>query len=272
MYGIGCGGSVSIINNTIVDIERNGITTGGHIAIKNNIIANAGSDGIYCGSTVDSSTISYNNMWNNNNNFYNGAGAHDNIFSDPCFADTNQYDYHLQSAAGRWEWSKYIGLDPTGDGFIDLSDFAALAGSWQKQGSFLPADLDNSGLVDLVDLRLLLDNYLANYSLGEWVFDDVTSPCIDAGDPASDWSEELSPNGSRINMGAYGGTPQASMSLSNAGNIANLDYDSADIVDFNDLAMFVNKWCQEEILIPEDLDRNGFINFAEFAGQWLWEE
>jgi hypothetical protein len=45
-----------------------------------------------------------------------------------------------------------------------------------------------------------------------WAQDDVTSPCIDAGDPASDWSAEPLPHGQRINMGAFGGTPQASMS------------------------------------------------------------
>ena len=45
-----------------------------------------------------------------------------------------------------------------------------------------------------------------------WVQDEVTSPCIDAGDPDSDWSAEPSPNGGRINMGAYGGTDQASQS------------------------------------------------------------
>ncbi len=45
-----------------------------------------------------------------------------------------------------------------------------------------------------------------------WVVDEVTSPCIDAGDPASPFDLEPAPNGGRINMGAYGGTPQASMS------------------------------------------------------------
>jgi len=45
-----------------------------------------------------------------------------------------------------------------------------------------------------------------------WVQDDVTSPCIDAGDPASAVGDEPQPNGQRINMGAFGGTPQASMS------------------------------------------------------------
>ncbi len=42
--------------------------------------------------------------------------------------------------------------------------------------------------------------------------DDVTSPCIDAGDPNSDWTGETWPHGGRINMGAYGGTREASMS------------------------------------------------------------
>ncbi|MEJ2647790.1 MAG: S8 family serine peptidase, partial [Sedimentisphaerales bacterium] len=46
-----------------------------------------------------------------------------------------------------------------------------------------------------------------------WVVDDIaTSPCIDAGNPASDFSKEPAPNGSRINMGAFGGTSQASKS------------------------------------------------------------
>jgi len=50
---------------------------------------------------------------------------------------------------------------------------------------------------------------------GQWVTDSDSSPCIDAGDPQA--LEDLVgsepfPNGNRINMGAYGGTPQASKS------------------------------------------------------------
>ena len=45
-----------------------------------------------------------------------------------------------------------------------------------------------------------------------WVMDDVTSPCIDAGDPNSPVGDEPEPNGGRINMGAYGGTGEASKS------------------------------------------------------------
>jgi hypothetical protein len=200
-------------------------------------------------------------------------GGTGNIGDDPCFADSNNGDYHLKSEAGRWKLSIYTKLDPADDGFIDLSDFAAFANYWQKQGGFLPADLDNSGLVDFNDLKLLLDNYLMSYTLGEWVVDDVNSPCIDAGDPASDWTAELWPHGKHINMGAFGGTPQASISLSDAGNIADLDVN--DAVNYADMELFTDKWLYREVLLPEDLDRNGFVNFIDFtifANEWLWDE
>ncbi len=47
-----------------------------------------------------------------------------------------------------------------------------------------------------------------------WVQDDVTSPCIDAGDPNSPIGHEPFPNGGIINIGAYGGTQEASKSIS----------------------------------------------------------
>ena len=46
-----------------------------------------------------------------------------------------------------------------------------------------------------------------------WVVDTTGSPCIDAGSPDESVGLERFPNGGRINMGAYGGTPQASLSL-----------------------------------------------------------
>jgi len=39
------------------------------------------------------------------------------------------------------------------------------------------------------------------------------SPCIDAGDPFSDFAAEPFPNGGRINMGCYGNTPEADPSV-----------------------------------------------------------
>jgi hypothetical protein len=47
---------------------------------------------------------------------------------------------------------------------------------------------------------------------GYWTRDGEHSPLIDAGDPADGVVNETSPNGGRINIGAYGGTPEASRS------------------------------------------------------------
>ena len=47
-----------------------------------------------------------------------------------------------------------------------------------------------------------------------WVNDSSTSPCVDAGSPYTDVGCESLPNGARINMGAFGGTAEASLSPS----------------------------------------------------------
>jgi len=120
-----------------------------------------------------------------------------------------------------------------------------------------------------------------------WVKDLVNSSCIDTGDPNdpnySDWTAELWPNGRRINMGAYGGTPEASMSLLTVGNIGDLNND--DTVDFLDFANFAASW---ETHLPlftvlalgppplrEDLDRNKIVDCNDlsiFVNNWLWQE
>lgn len=96
-----------------------------------------------------------------------------------------------------------------------------------------------------------------------WIEDNVSSPCIDAGDPNSDWTAELWPHGKRVNMGAYGGTSQASMSLSVAGNIA--DFDHNDTVDANDLAVLADMWLAKGVLLPTDLNHDAAVNFRDFA-------
>jgi len=57
-----------------------------------------------------------------------------------------------------------------------------------------------------------------------WVMDDVTSPCIDTGDPNSPVGDEPQPNGGRINMGVYGGTAEASKSPSVASPIVYIQW------------------------------------------------
>ncbi|MHC4356430.1 MAG: right-handed parallel beta-helix repeat-containing protein, partial [Planctomycetota bacterium] len=101
-----------------------------------------------------------------------------------------------------------------------------------------------------------------------WVRDDVTSPCVDAGDPNLDWTAELWPHGKRSNIGVYAGTPEASMSLSDVGNVADLNPvvgDANDWVDESDLALLEDKWLSEQTPLAEDLDRNGIVDANDLA-------
>jgi parallel beta-helix repeat protein len=98
-----------------------------------------------------------------------------------------------------------------GEGNIDADPCFALVGYWDLNGT--PEDTsDDFRIPGDYHLRSQTGRWDANEQA--WVRDAVTSPCIDAGNADSDWIAEPEPNGQRINMGAYGGTPQASMSHS----------------------------------------------------------
>jgi len=81
-----------------------------------------------------------------------------------------------------------------------------------------------------------------------WVKDGVTSPCIDAGDPMLPIGHEPFPNGGIINMGAYGGTAEASKSYFGelvCEVIVAGDIDGDCKVDFADFALMAQHWLQE---------------------------
>ena len=106
-----------------------------------------------------------------------------------------------------------------------------------------------------------------------WVYDDVNSPCIDTGDPNSDWTAELWPHGKRINMGAFGGTAEASMSLSTEGLRTDLNNDGA--INNKDLSMLAGMWLAADLPMAGDINRDGLVNFSDFAWLaqlWLYEE
>ena len=81
-----------------------------------------------------------------------------------------------------------------------------------------------------------------------WLIDDVTSPCIDAGDPNSPIGHEPFPNGGIINMGAYGGTAQASKSYFGkpvCETIIAGDINGDCKVDFEDLMILMAHWLED---------------------------
>jgi len=114
-----------------------------------------------------------------------------------------------------------------------------------------------------------------------WIFDRVTSRCIDAGNPGYSLNNELmsAPNDPysdyainvRINMGAYGGTNQASLAPYDWSLQADLNNDG--VVDFEDISLIAEDWLIGKARNPSDLDRNGVINMCDFAlfGQ-IWQK
>ncbi len=124
-----------------------------------------------------------------------------------------------------------------------------------------------------------------NPAAESWITDGTTSPCIDAGtsylidDPKYkysgwvDWRGEIWPHGKIINIGAYGGTPQASMSASPAGNAADCNNDGA--VNGADLLLLAQMWLSDEALLHEDINRDSFVDLHDLARlgmSWGWHE
>ncbi len=82
----------------------------------------------------------------------------------------------------------------------------------------------------------------------DWVYDDTTSPCIDAGGPNAPLGDELFPNGGYVNLGAYGGTTQASRTYF-GGPVCETqiagDINGDCVVDQTDLDILLSHWLIE---------------------------
>jgi hypothetical protein len=194
-----------------------------------------GAGGIFCfeGDATVTNTIVWNNYCPSNNQIelYEGSetvlvdysdvqmvdgndvwGGVDsnNMNADPLFADPNNNDYYLKSSAGRWNSIFYTSGDFNNDRNIDFEDLDILAYYWLWTGPEIIADLTSDNLVNFADFAIFASNW--GQTSNDWLLDDVTSTCVDAGDQSSDYSLEPTPNGGRVNMGAYGNTEYASKS------------------------------------------------------------
>jgi hypothetical protein len=192
---------------------------------------------------------SSNEIWNNDNstivitysNILGGWPGLGNINADPCFV-----------LPGYWD-SNNTPDEPNDDFWVD-GDYHLKSRGWRW-------DAENN----------------------LWTHDDVTSRCIDAGNPGSPLGKEpLSVPGDpnnhwgrnlRIDMGAYGGTAQASIPPHGWAILADLTNDG--IADFSDLENWTEDWLNNSLPLtnqPGDLDRNktvDFFDFALFAQDWL---
>ena len=115
---------------------------------------------------------------------------------------------------------------------------------------------------------------------GVWTYDQVTSRCIDAGNPGAALADEtaavdLDPynlfgSNLRVNMGAYGGTSRASIGPYDWALLGDLTNDG--IVNLDDFAAQEADWLTVAEELPGDLDRNDRVDFTDLQSlvyDWL---
>jgi hypothetical protein len=102
-------------------------------------------------------------------------------------------------------------------GYCDI-DIAGVSGGTLNYGTGI-INVDPLFASTSMPYDMHLQSKYGRWSAGGWVYDAVTSLCIDAGNPASSYSLEPDYNGKRINLGAYGNTPQASRSKRTGGTL-----------------------------------------------------
>jgi len=131
-----------------------------------------------------------------------------------------------------------------GQGNIDADPCFAEPGYWDLNGT--PEDANDDAWVD-GDYHLQSQAGRWSPNNQSWVIDDITSPCIDAGDPMTPIMHEPFPNGGIINMGAYGGTAEASKSYFGkplCEIIVAGDIDGDCEVNFRDFRLMALHWCE----------------------------
>ena len=127
-------------------------------------------------------------------------------------------------------------------GNIDVDPCFAQAGYWDDKNT--PEDANDDSWIE-GDYHL--KSQAGRWAIGSssWMQDDVTSPCIDAGDNMSPIGLEPFPNGGVVNMGAYGGTTKASKSYFGAQvceRIVAGDINGDCVVDFRDFQIIALHW------------------------------
>ncbi len=184
------GAGITFYRGDPVNTELSGFTT----YVKNNIIVRNATYGIDNQQPSIHAFISdYNCINGNIGGNYKNVSSTTDIYSDPLLPC--EYELH-----GRYyNATSYYIFSPIWENADD---------EFEGDNPVCRTDLGANEIWQIYHVRSKYGRWYDN----QWINDDVTSPCIDAGDPAFDYSKEPEPNGGRINIGAFGNTPTASKS------------------------------------------------------------
>ncbi|MCP4710593.1 MAG: hypothetical protein GY869_18370 [Planctomycetes bacterium] len=181
------------------------------------------------------------------------------------------------------DWNLAYGIDDGGN--IDEDPYYVDPGYRDPNGTL---DNPNDDIWVEGDYHLKSAGWRWDSVRGIWDYDEVTSLCIDAGNPGTPLSDELLSvpvdpgnvwgENVRINMGAYGGTVEASMGPVGWGLLADLNNDGVvNLVDYGYQARGWLKSAGETVAVPGmeqpgDLDRDGVVGLSDlwrFTVDWL---
>jgi len=225
LYGSSC--SAEISNCLIVGNKGNGFFSElgypfyPHPIITNCTISGNTKGGISVNSEVD---VSNSIVWGNS-----GSQIHPD-------SPWSEVGVKYSDVQGGW----------SGEGNIDADPCFARLGYWNPNR--LPYDAKDDFWVD-GDYHLKSQAGRWDPNGKSWVIDNVTSFCIDSGDPRSPIDYEPPPNGGIINMGAYGGTAEASKTYFNKPLCKAFvpgDINGDCTVDFKDFAFIAFHWLEEQ--------------------------
>ncbi len=131
--------------------------------------------------------------------------------------------------------------------------------------------------VDPVHGDFHLRSSVGRWTEGGWVQDEEDSLCIDLGFIADDWSDEPLPNGERINLGAYGGTAEASLSRTNVRLVVANDLWGQSLCSSSTVRWLVfNANTNDTVCLEYSPDNGGMWNtFASGVAaadqEWRWD-
>jgi hypothetical protein len=175
----------------------------------------------------------------------------------------------------RVTWSNVRGGYP-GAGNIDVDPCFVKPGYWanpndpaQEAGPEDPCAVWVPG-----DYHLKSQGGYWDRATAAWVRDEVTSACIDAGNPANPLGLEPFPNGGVINLGAYGGSAEASKSyfgepLCETQIPGDINGDCR--VDQTDMDILQAHWL-EEAIVPVNLPPTIAIISPTDGAELTWPE
>lgn len=147
-------------------------------------------------------------------NLWHGLSCSSPTVTNSIVYFNNDGDENVTSTKERTVTYSDIQGGAAGAGNIDVDPLFVAGGSWTDAGDWA-----------LGDYHLMSTGWSWDAFQSVWSWDDATSSCIDAGDPSVPLGDEAPceagdplsdrASNSRINMGAYGGTAEASLAPRN---------------------------------------------------------